>query len=198
MARLSHGVTMARAQADLDGLAARSATISDHERGPQRWRRPPGGSVLGGSRAAMLIVLAATGLVVLIGCANIAGLLLVRAAARSRETAIRLALGASRARLVSQWTSEALLIAALGGAGGVLLDAASRGFILTLAPPDLPGLEQVRIDGMVIAFTAAVSALAGLFFGVAPAWQSARMNPQAALNGGRGSWARIARGVACS
>jgi putative ABC transport system permease protein len=188
VARLSHGVTMARAQADLDGLAARLAHEYPTTNADRDVRVVPlADSVLGGSRAAMLIVLAATGLVVLIGCANIAGLLLVRAAARSRETAIRLALGASRARLVSQWTSEALLIAALGGAGGVLLAAASRGFILTLAPPDLPGLEQVRIDGMVIAFTAAVSALAGLFFGVAPAWQSARMNPQAALNGGRGS-----------
>ncbi|MGO9254944.1 MAG: ABC transporter permease [Bryobacteraceae bacterium] len=188
VARLGRGVTLARAQADLDGIAARLGRqypATNADRGVRVV--PLADSVLGRSRLAMLIVLAATGLVVLIACANIAGLLLVRAAARSRETAVRLALGASRGRLVRQWTTEALLIAALGGAAGILLAAASRKFVLALAPPDLPGLERVRIDVVVLAFTAAVSTLAGLFFGVAPAWQSARSNPQTALAGGRGS-----------
>ncbi len=188
VARLARGVTLARAQAELDGVAQRLAQ-SYPETNERRGVRvvPLAESVLGGSRAVMLIVLAATGLVVLIACANIAGLLLVRAAARARETAIRLALGASRARLIGQWTIEAMLIAALGGVGGVLLAAAARGLVVALAPPDLPGLERVRIDGLVLGFTAAVSALAGLLFGVAPAWQAARSNPHAALGGGRGS-----------
>jgi putative ABC transport system permease protein len=188
VARLGRGVTLAQAQADLDGLAARLGREYPATNVDRSVRVVPlADTVLGRSRLVMLIVLAATGLVVLIACANIAGLLLVRAAARSRETAVRLALGASRGRLVRLWTTEALLIALLGGAGGVLLAAASRKFVLALAPPDLPGLERVRIDGLVLAFTAAVSTLAGLFFGVAPAWQSARSNPQTALSGGRGS-----------
>jgi putative ABC transport system permease protein len=188
VARLGRGVTLARAQAEMEGIAGRLSRqypATNADRGVRVIRLAD--DVVGPARAGMLIVLAATGLVVLIGCANIAGLLLVRAAARSRETAIRLALGASRGRLVRQWTTEALLIAALGGAAGVLLAAASRRFVLSLAPPDLPDLETVRINGLVLAFTAVVSTLAGLLFGVAPAWQSARSNPQTALAGGRGS-----------
>lgn len=188
VARLGPGVTLDQAQADLNGLAARLShdyPATNADRGVRVILLSD--SVLGKSRPAMLIVLAATGLVVLIACANISGLLLVRAAARSRETAIRLALGASRARLVGLWAAEALLIAALGGACGVLLAATTRGLILTLVPLDLPGLERVGIDGLVLAFTAGVSALAGIFFGVAPAWQSAHSNPQAALSGARGS-----------
>ena len=188
VARLARGVTLARAQADLDNLAARLALENPATNAGRGVRLAPlAETLLGGSRSAMLLVLAATGLVVLIGCANIAGLLLVRAAARSRETAIRLALGASRGRLAAQWTTEALLIAALGGAAGLLLAAAARGFVTALAPPDLPGIDRVRIDGLVLAFTAAVSTLAGLFFGMAPAWQAARSDPHAALYGGHGS-----------
>ncbi len=183
--RLRPGVSMEQAQADLSAIAARLARDYPATNANRGVRIVPlAETVLGGSRAAMLIVLAATGLVVLIGCANIAGLLLVRAAARSRETAIRLALGASRGQLAGQWTIEALLIAALGGAGGLLLAALSRRLVLTLAPPDLPGLDRVHIDGLVLLFTAAVSALSGLLFGLAPAWQAARANPQAALAGG--------------
>ncbi len=188
IARLRDGVSLSAAQADLSGIAARLTReypATNSNRGVRVV--PLAESVIGRSRATMLIVFAATGLVVLIGCVNIAGLLLVRAAARARETAIRQALGASRSRLLRQWTTEALLIAALGGVAGALLAAASRNVVVALAPPDLPGLARVRIDGVVLAFTAAVSTFAGLLFGVAPAWQSARANPQSALSGGRGT-----------
>ncbi|HTX39798.1 MAG TPA: ABC transporter permease [Bryobacteraceae bacterium] len=188
IARLRDGVSLPAAQADLSGIAARLAREYPATNANRGVRVVPlAESEIGRSRGAMLIVFAATGLVVLIGCVNIAGLLLVRAAARARETAIRQALGASRTRLLRQWTSEALLIAMLGGIAGVLLAAASRNLVVALAPPDLPGLARVRIDGLVLAFTAAVSTLAGLLFGVAPAWQSARANPQSALSGGRGT-----------
>jgi len=188
VARLRHSVPLPAAQADLAGIAARLAREYPATNANRSVRVVPlAESEMGSSRAAMLIVFAATGLVLLIGCANIAGLLLVRATARSREIAIRLALGASRGRLVRQWATEAFLIAALGGIAGVLLAAAGRKLIVALAPPELPGVAHVRIDGLVLAFTALVSILAGLLFGVAPAWHSARANPQSALAAGRGT-----------
>jgi predicted permease len=141
----------------------------------------------GRARATLLMVLFATGMVVLIACTNVASMLLARSTARARETAVRLALGAGRGRLVRQWTTETLLLALLGGALGLGLAGVSRAFLVSLAPPDLPGIENVRMDLAVLAFTAGVSLLAGLIFGVAPGWHAARTNPQAALRSGRGS-----------
>jgi predicted permease len=188
LARLRPGVTIQQARADLDGIAAQLAQEfprTNVDRGVRMTSLAE--RLQGRSRATLLIVLLATGMVVLIGCANVASMLLARSTARARETAIRLALGASRVRLVRQWTTETLLLALLGGALGLELASVSRGFLVSLAPPDLPGIEHVRIDLVVLAFTAAVSLAAGLIFGVAPGWQASRMDPQAALRVGRGS-----------
>ena len=137
--------------------------------------------VMGRARPAMLIMLGAVGLLVLIACANIANLLLARALGRRRETGIRLALGADRRRLLRQWTTESLLLASAGGGAGLLLAAASLRFLIHLAPQDIPRLAQTRLDGAVLAFTVILSLLAGLLFGVFPAWLAAGTDPQEAL-----------------
>ncbi len=188
IARLRPGITLQQARADLDGIAARlggefprtnadrGVRIASLAQNLQR-RAPP----------TVLINQLATPMVVLIACANVASMLLARSTARARETAIRLALGASRLRLVRQCTTETLLIDQMAGAQGMELANQSRAFLVSLAPPDLPGIDHVRIDFAVLAFTAGVSLLAGLIFGVAPGWHASRTDPQTALRGGRGS-----------
>jgi putative ABC transport system permease protein len=188
IARLRPGVTLQQSRADLDGSAVRLAgefPRTNADRGVRITSLAE--DLQGRARATLLMVLFATGMVVLIACTNVASMLLARSTARARETAVRLALGAGRGRLVRQWTTETLLLALLGGALGLGLAGVSRAFLVSLAPPDLPGIENVRIDLAVLAFTAGVSLLAGLIFGVAPGWHAARTNPQAALRSGRGS-----------
>ena len=188
IARLRPADTLLQARADLDGIAARLAgefPRTNADRGVQITSLAE--DLQGSARPTLSIILLATGMVVLIACANVASMLLARSTARARETAVRLALGASRMRLVRQWTTETLLLALLGGALGLELANLSRAFLVSLAPPDLPGIDHVRIDFAVLAFTASVSLVAGLIFGVAPGWHASRTDPQAALRGGRGS-----------
>src|ERR1039457_3302209 len=175
--RLKPGVSVARAQEHLDAVASRT------EREPRQTNPGVGGRVLpfapyvmGRARPAMLIMFGAVGLLVLIACANIANLLLARAMGRRRETGIRLALGADRRRLLRQWITESLLLAAVGGGAGLLLAASSLRFLIHLAPQDVPRLAEIRLDGAV-----GLSLLAGLLFGVFPAWLAAGTDPQEAL-----------------
>jgi putative ABC transport system permease protein len=188
IARLGRGVTLEQVSSDLNAIAARLAAEFPRTNADRGVRvRSMAEQLRGSARPTLLIILLATGIVVLIACANVANMLLARSTARVRETAVRLALGASRGRLVRQWTTETLLLALAGGALGLELANLSRGFLVSLAPPDLPGIENVRIDLAVFAFAAGVSAMAGLIFGVAPEWHASRTDPQAALRGGRGS-----------
>ena len=119
-------------------------------------------------------MLVAVGFVLLIACANVAHMLLARAAARQREVAVRLALGATHLQIVRQFLVESVILASLGGLVGLALAAGGVRLLIALAPGDLPRVEQVTIDGQVLAFTLGVSMLTGLIFGLVPAWQSAR------------------------
>ena len=150
------------------------------------------------ARPALLVLLGAVGLVLLIACVNLANLQLARATARERELALRTALGASPGRLARQLLTESVLLSGAGGVLGLLLALISLPALLALAPLGLPSWSAIRVDGAVLAFTFGVSVLAGLVFGVLPAWQASRLEPRgplqaSALNattGARGSLTR--------
>ena len=186
--RLRPGVSVQQARGELEGIAGRLAEQFPETNAGRGVRVVPVSDyVLGRAGNALVIGLIATGLVVLIACANLANLLLARSAGRAREIGIRLAMGASRSRLVRQGLTETLLLALAGGALGVVFAAASRGVLVRLAPAGLPGLDRVQMDPAVLGFAVGLSALAGLVVGVGPAWRSSRLDPQTALAGARGS-----------
>ena len=132
--------------------------------------------IVGDARGGLLVLLGAVGLVLLLACVNVANLLLARASGRERELAIRGASGATWARLLRQLLTESLVLSGLGGAIGLLLAFWGVGLFVALAPPDLPRLAEVKVDGRVLLFTSAISFLPGLAFGLLPAWRAARVD----------------------
>jgi len=140
--------------------------------------------LVGGARAALMVLLAAVALVLLVGCANIANLFLARASARQKEIAIRTALGAGRGRMVRQFLVESLMLAMAGGSAGLLIARGSLQMMLRLIPHAVPRLTQASLDGRVLAFAFGVSALTALMFGVGPAFSFWKTNPNDALKGG--------------
>src|SRR5256714_2519762 len=193
IARLKPGVTRQKAQAEMDTIMARLAqqypeenmrigiiVKSLHEQ------------VVGDIKPALIVLLGAVGFVLLIACANVANLLLARAAVRQKEIALRLAVGASRARLTRQFLTESLLLALIGGGVGLFLSVAGVRVLKSFIPDTISHAQTIGIDGKVLLFTALVSLATGLIFGLAPATQASHFNLNDTLKeGGRDSGASV-------
>jgi predicted permease len=192
IARLKPGLTLEAAQSRLDALvvALRKQFPADYP--PESaWSVhlvPLGESVAGNVRQPLLLMMGAVGLVLLIGCVNVANLLLARATARGREMAVRQALGAPRMQLIRQLLTESLLLSMLGGIAGLAILFFARKLLLQIIPATLPRLNEISINWTVLLFALGVSVLAGACFGLAPALQAVRIDPIHVLRQeGRGS-----------
>ncbi|HEY6269196.1 MAG TPA: ABC transporter permease [Candidatus Acidoferrum sp.] len=148
--------------------------------------RPYQSMIGAGMRPFLLILLGAIGFVLLIACANVANLFLARGSSRGREIAVRVAMGASRARIVRQLLTESLFIALGGGALGLVVANAGLGSLLTMAPSNLPRLSDIRLDGWIFAFTLLISIATGVVFGIAPALYATKTNLSETLKEGEG------------
>ena len=181
--RLKPGVTLAQARADMDLVASRMAEADPQNKGWGAELFPLQEIMVGDSRPVLLVLLGSVGLVLLIACANIANLLLARAAARSREFAIRAALGAGRRQIVRQLLVESLVLAVAGGVAGLALGQAALELLIHFSPPNLPRLwEGISLDGTTLAFTLGLTLATGVLFGLVPALQTARSSLNADLN----------------
>ncbi len=192
VARIKPGLTLAAAQSRLDALVVSLQKQFPADYPPESaWSVhlvPLGETVVGNVRQPLLLMMGAVGLVLLIGCVNVANLLLARATARGREMAIRQALGGARMRLIHQLLTESLLLSLLGGIAGLAILFFTRKLLLQMIPATLPRLNDISINWTVLLFALGVSVLAGAFFGLAPALQAARVDPNHVLRQeGRGS-----------
>jgi putative ABC transport system permease protein len=189
IARLKPNVTFEQANTDVERMAA--AISEAHPDSNAGWRAkaiPMLDYAVGDMKPALIFLLAAVACVLLIACANVANLLLARAATRQKEIAIRTALGASRSRLIRQLLTESVLLSIIGGGVGLVIAAWGIDALMALAPENLPRIKDVAIDSRALLFTAGVTILTGLVFGLAPALQASKPDLNETLKeGGRGT-----------
>ncbi len=180
--RMKPGVSLQTASADLQTIAAQLAKqYPDTNAGRTVRAVALQSDVVGDVRPALLVLSGAVALVLLIACANVANLFLARAAGREREIAIRTALGANRFQIIRQLLTETLLLALLGGVTGLILAWWSLDLLRTFGPTDVPRLDQVRVNAVVVTFTFAIACLTSLIFGLVPALQASRPQVEESL-----------------
>ncbi len=185
IARLKPGVSLEQAQSEIETIGARLAKAYPGTNGKIALGVAPlGADMVRRVRTAMLVLLGAVGLVLLIACANVANLQLVRSAGRGREIAIRLAMGASRGRIVCELLVESAVLAVIGCVLGLLLGVWTRDLLVALAPKNIPRLDTAALSWRVLGFTGVLATITVFLFGTIPAWQASGIRPNEALKAG--------------
>ncbi len=189
IARLKPGVTLAQAQTEMEAVQNRLDQLySAADRGLGIWIEPLKQDLVGDVRGTLLMLLGAVGIVLMIACANVANLMLARSAARTREFAVRSALGARRSRIVRQLITESVLLSLAGGIVGLAFAEVGLKAILAAIPGTLPRSDDIGLNATVLLFTLIISIAIGILFGLAPALRSSDTDPQAGLrHAGRGT-----------
>jgi putative ABC transport system permease protein len=186
VARLKSGVAVKQAQAELDSISGQLAQVHpDSNRGVRAVIAPLGDDIVRNVRTSLWILLAAVSLILLIACSNVANLMLVRAVGRQREIGIRFALGATRLRVVRELVTQSAVLTLMGLAAGILFGAWTQRLLVSLAPANIPRLEDIGMNWVVLAITSALSLTTGILFGVLPAWQVSKTRPGESLKSGR-------------
>ena len=189
IAKLKQGISVSQAEVEMRQLAAQlSSEYPATNSGTSTYTRSLQTMVVHEVRSTLLVLMGAVGFVLLIACVNVANLSIARGLVRQQEMGIRMALGAGRRRLIRQMLNESLLLSVLGGLAGILCARWLLSALIRLAPDNLPRVADVRLSGRVLLFTAALTLLTGLMFGLLPAWSATRTKPVMAFNqGGRSS-----------
>jgi putative ABC transport system permease protein len=190
VARLRDGVSVGQGRAEMQSIETQLAREfpKEYPADASVVLQPLRDTWVGKVRSGLWLLLGATGLVLLIACANIANLLLTRAASKRREMALRAALGASRSRIAAQLITESVVLSLLGGAGGILLAFVGASFLVQFAPQGVPRLDTASVDAPILIFSLVVSIATGVLMGLVPALQAVRTDQREALQqqGGRG------------
>jgi putative ABC transport system permease protein len=194
--RLKAGVTLEAARAEMTAIAGRLAQQhpdTNTKRGAEI--TPLLENQVGEYRSSLMLLLGAVGVVLLIACANLANLLAARSAAKAREIAVRMAIGATRWQIMRQLLAESVLLSVLGGIAGLFLAAWGRDLLVALSPQEVPRFQDIRLDATVLFFTAGLSLVTSLLFALWPAWHASHADAQLALKEGgyHGSDALAAR-----